>query len=270
MGAGPGQVTAELTTHFKHVVASDINTTHLAVAEHRLASLISSQQVILVPCPAEEIAKIHAQCSADLIAAAECFPLVDAKVAVDAFSQVLRPNGTLAIWFYGRPIFAESEYAGKCQPLLNSILDLQFAKIIKKCPPQQKTSWERATNRMASWLDDIKLDSDVWRDIERRKWSNQHPMPFYGSEACDFEIVRSTSIAEGERTVEIQDATFWERQWDLAGVKRFVSANLPYFDELEVDDRVEALYKDLERAMDGEDQVRKITWPVVCMLASKK
>ena len=270
VGTGPGQVAAELSSHFSTVVASDINITHLAVAEDRLGSLVSSHKVRLVRCSAEEVAESHPPCSTDLIVAAECFPLIDSSRAIQAFWTILKPNGTLAIWFYGRPIFAESEYANKCQPLLESILDLSFSKVIKEGGPQHRAGWKRATDRMTSFLDDIELKSDVWRDIERRKWNSKHAMSFYGPEACDFEITPSSAIGVEEKVVEKQEPGFWERRWDLGGVKRFVLANLPTFDEENQDERVETEYKKLGQAMGGEDAKRKITWPVVLILASKK
>lgn len=146
VGTGPGQVATELASHFSRVVASDVNTTHLAVAGHRLGSLISSHKVNLVQCSAEEIASSHPACSTDLIVAAECLPLIDASRAIHAFSTILKPNGTLAIWFYGRPIFAEPEFVSECQPLLESILDLTFSKVIKGGGPQEKAAWKRATD----------------------------------------------------------------------------------------------------------------------------
>ena len=270
VATGPGQVAAELSSHFNHVIASDINPTHLAIAEQRLGLLVSSQKVSLVHCSAEEIADAHPPSSVDLIAAPECFPLIDAARAMQAFSTLLKPSGTLAIWFYGRPIFAEPEYAIQCQPLLESILDLSFSKAIKGGGPQRKAGWKRATDRMASFLDDIELKSDVWRDVERRKWNAQHAMPFWGPEACDFEITPMSAVQAGEKVVEKQDASFWERRWDVGGVRGFVLANLPTFDAERQDERVESKYKELEQAMGGEGAIRKITWPVVLILASKK
>lgn len=269
VGTGPGQVATELASHFSRDFASDINTTHLAVAEHRLGSLISSHQVNLVQCSAEEIASSHPACSTDLIVAAECLPLIDASRAIHAFSTILKPNGTLAIWFYGRPIFAEAEFASECQPLLESILDLTFSKVIKGGGSQEKAAWKRATDRMTSFLDDVELTSDVWRDVERRTWNAKHAMPFYGPEVCDFEITRSSAIKEAEKVVEKQEAGFWERRWNPAGVKRFVLANMPTFDADQQDERVESKYQELAQAMGGETAIRSITWPVVLILASK-
>ncbi|RDW91709.1 hypothetical protein BP5796_02874 [Coleophoma crateriformis] len=270
VGTGPGQVAAELAVHFKGVVASDINASHLAVASHRLDSLVSSQVVKLAQSTAETLTNIHAECSVDLITAAECLPLIDAEKAVQAFSTILRPNGTLAIWFYGRPIFAEADAARRCQPLLESILDMVYSTTVNGGGPQRKEAWKRATDRMASFLDDIELKDDTWQHVERRKWNSEYAMPFYGSDACDFEITLSSKIGPGEKEVKYKDLQFWERQWDLAGVRRFVQALLPAFDRNNNDDVVEGKYKELEEAMGGEGAVRKITWPVVLILASKK
>ena len=123
---------------------------------------------------------------------------------------------------------------------------------------------------MASFLDDVELKGEVWRDVQRRKWNADHPMPFYGAKACDFEVEHSSAVASGETDVAKQDAGFWERRWDLAGVRRFLMANLPGFDQEKSDETVEAKYEDLGQEMGGEGAVKKISWPVVLILASKK
>lgn len=94
-------------------------------------------------------------------------------------------------------------------------------------------------------------------------------MPFYGPEACDFGIETSSAVSEGEKTTEVEDMTYWERSWDIDGVRRFVSVNLPTFDGGKNDRRVEELYNDLMESMGAEGAIRKITWPVVLILASK-
>lgn len=120
-------------------------------------------------CSAEKLADAQPPCSTDLIVVPECIGLFDASTATEAFSKVLKPKGTLAIWFYGRPIFAEPEYAIKCQPLLESILDTLYSELFKGAGPQQKAGWKRATDGMTSFLDDVELKSDVWRDVKRHK-----------------------------------------------------------------------------------------------------
>lgn len=95
-------------------------------------------------------------------------------------------------------------------------------------------------------------------------------MPFYGPEACNFEITPSSAVGPHEEVVEKEDASFWERRWDLDGVKRFVLAILPTADEKQQDERLTSKYTELKQAMGGETAIRKITWPLVLILASKK
>jgi len=95
-------------------------------------------------------------------------------------------------------------------------------------------------------------------------------MPFYGPEACDFEITRSSAIGEEDKVVEKQEASFWERRWNLAGVKWIVLANMPTFNKDHQDGMVENKCKELELAMGGETAIRSITWPVILILASNK
>jgi hypothetical protein len=45
---------------------------------------------------------------------------------------------------------------------------------------------------------------------------------------------------------------------------------IPAFYEFVKDDVVEGMFKELGEAMGGEGAVRKITWPVVLVLATKK
>jgi trans-aconitate 3-methyltransferase len=270
IGTGPGQVAAELTQQFQHVLATDSNPTHLEVAAHRLTALITAKKVSLAECSAEGTADPVSASSVDLITAAECFPLVDAATALQAFRTVLRPRGTVAIWFYGRPAFAEPEFTPTCQPLLDRILDICFTPAIKGSGPQRKLAWKRATDRMASFLDDVELPASEWEDVRRYKWNTHLPMPFYGAGACNFDITPSSAVAETEIVSMIDDLAIWERGWDVADARRFVLANLPTFDEANEDDTVRGLYKELETAMGGSGAKRKITWPVVLILGSKK
>lgn len=57
----------------------------------------------------------------------------------------------------------------------------------------------------------------------------------------------------------------------MSEVRRFVDANLPTFKStVTQDEELEELYRKLEQAMGGEAVKRKIAWPVVLLLASRK
>ncbi|KAL8765287.1 MAG: hypothetical protein Q9194_006616 [Teloschistes cf. exilis] len=195
---GPGQVAAELSNHFDHAIASDLNPTHLEVAAHRLSSLTSSGKISLQRSSAEEIPTHYPSGSADFIAAADprC-PLAIAET-----------ERTIVMWFYGRPVFAEAEYAGACQPLLNAKLNISFALALTDVEPTEKAGWKRAMDRMASFLDDVDVSSEVWRDVERWKWYAQHPLPFHEPEACGFNVTTSSADNVEEKVVEEEDSEF--------------------------------------------------------------
>lgn len=66
--------------------------------------------------------------------------------------------------------------------------------------------------------------------------SGENAMPSTRCHFTDQKLAISRSrellaIEAAENLVEKQEADFWERQRNLAGVKRFVLANLPTFDE---------------------------------------
>lgn len=110
IGTGPGQVAAELYKHFPTVYASDTNATHLAVAATHLEKARLKDRVTWMECGAEGLSSIYPPASASLLTVAECLPLLDVPKAMSTFAHLLQPDGTPAVWFYGRPAFSEPEY----------------------------------------------------------------------------------------------------------------------------------------------------------------
>jgi len=98
IACGPGQVAAELAKHFKHVVASDPNPEHTSVAKKRLES-DGKDHVSYVVTLGEDIAQHTEPGSVDLITVGEAIALMDMPRFLDAASAVLKPGGTLALWF---------------------------------------------------------------------------------------------------------------------------------------------------------------------------
>ncbi|KAL8902657.1 MAG: hypothetical protein Q9207_004495 [Kuettlingeria erythrocarpa] len=120
VGCGTGRVAAELALHYPHIIASDVEADHLAVAKSCLTSLPGS--ISYTHSRAEELASHHPPSSADLIAAAEVVVLMDRDAGLASFSQILKPGGTLAVWFYGRPTFSDSTLFAHAQPILDKIM----------------------------------------------------------------------------------------------------------------------------------------------------
>ena len=274
IGTGPGQVAAELCKYFNTVIASDTNSTHLAVAATRLEKAGVNGKVTWTESGAEDLSSKYPSGSANLLTVAECLPLLDVPRAMNTFAHLLQPDGTLAIWFYGRPAFTEPEFVATCQPILNDILDLTFAKVIKGGNSVHKAAWKRATDTLQSWLDNVVLSPDIWRDIYRYKWNAHLPMPVVGPNACDFAIEPTSNIDEKtEKVVKEEDPQFWAESWDVGEVRRFVECLIPSFEEQKAKggyQHIETKYQELERAMGGKDAKRAFTWPVVLILATRK
>ncbi|KAJ7047034.1 S-adenosyl-L-methionine-dependent methyltransferase [Mycena alexandri] len=272
VGTGPGNVAAQLATRFSKVVASDNNATHLAVAQHRLVQL---SRVSFFQAASEDLADHFPNGSVDLVTAAECLPLVDAEVAVDGFARLLRPGGTLAAWFYGRPAFAASgPDAARCQALLDQTFSLAYQQVIRGGGPGAQQGWKRATTRLVSWLDDVGFPAAQWESVERWKWNTHALMCFYDPEvACDIPVERISYIdAARELVVEERDTNFWAARWDVAAVRRFLDVALPGFKAIleTAEPEFGALFSQLEAAMGGPSAIHDITWPVVLILATRK
>ena len=271
VGTGPGQVAAEIATRFNHVIASDNSGANLTAAMSRLADLSAAHKVCFANDPAEELPRRYPAERADSITVAGCMLLLDVKSAMVSFVTLLKPGGTIAIIFYGRPSFAEPEYAARCQPILDDILTTSYGKYINSGDPARQAAIRSVVEGIVSFLDTIKLDELAWEDVIRHKWNPDRPMCFFDPIVCDFELDLSLKVDEEEKVIEKIDLNFWAEDWDLEGVKHFVQTNLLVKQELnEGDEELNAKYTELELAMGGDEATRKITWPVVLILATKK
>lgn len=212
VGTGPGQVAGMLMQRFKHVVASDMEQTHLNICKHRTASGAYADQMTFVLCKGEELAAHVPPGSADAVFSGEALALMDFNKAVESFAKVLKPGGTLAVWYYGRPMFAEGDSSTLCQSLYKEIANRQFGRIIKGGPPAKTAFWKDTTDCMASWLDSVRFSEAQWKDVRRHKWNTHGKMTFYDEAACDFKFEVSSAITEGEIVSEKRDEDLWAEQ----------------------------------------------------------
>lgn len=266
VGTGPGNVAEVLGAHFDKVVASDPSGSPTAVAQKRLAGL----NVTLEQCRAEDLATRmgpDGHGKVDLIALAECIPLMDAEKALSGFAKLLRPGGTLAIWFYGKPIFV-GEGQEKSQQIYNQIAGKAFSRIF----PIKDTIWQRAYTVMAAWLDDIGFPSEDWKDVERIKWNHDKSLSFLPEEYFDFEIKYKNTVTPDEKVEERVDRDFWAKEeCGVDWVEGYVDAQYPWeTTNDEVRAQLKPMYKELEEAMGGQGSKTKIGWPVVLLLATRK
>lgn len=168
VGCGPGQVTATLASRFKVVHGSDPDS--FIVNEAR-ESHKAIPNIDFEVCAAEDLAKPKTGCegTADMVTVAEAIPIMNADAALAAFATLLQPGGTLAIWFYGGPIFnspgaaENSEMVKRVQALFRHItsrsLDQVRATVGADLIPAEST--------LLSWLDNIAFDPASFQDVRR-------------------------------------------------------------------------------------------------------
>ncbi|KAI3396530.1 hypothetical protein diail_12054 [Diaporthe ilicicola] len=270
IGTGSGSAIGPLSETFEHVVASDSDPTSLNFAKHRHSNLPPGKLSFTLS-RGEDLLGHHPADSFDLITCAETFPLMDTAQALNNVSALLQPGGTLAIWFYGPPFFTEDDFAPKCQPLLDSIMDHNFRPVVSGGGVVRQQSWKRAADGKASWLDYIPFDKGDWEDVQRRKWNTHARLSFFTPAACDFPVEPSNNVSEGEFTSEERDDSFWQVRWDVEMLRKFVNASFPKpKGTFGPDDTMENMFAQLADEMGGRGVERNLSWPAVLILASKK
>lgn len=274
VGTGPGNIAERLLRYYDHVVGSDLNPQALAAAPH-LVSADLINRLTLVHSPAEGLANegvvtVGGGGKTDLLTVSECIPLLDAPRALAAFGTLLRPGGTLAIYFYGRPIFT----GGSDPARLDALYDRLATRICSFLLPFKGTPGfpvhQRAAEALVSQLDSIALPSEEWADVVRYKWNLDVPLLFNSREGYDFDFVHVDRREEGETTKEIRDRTWWQDEWDADRVKAYLDSVYPGY-KAKAGSRygeVEQGIEELREALSGGAVT--VSFPVALILATKK
>ncbi|KAG6361926.1 hypothetical protein INS49_010155 [Diaporthe citri] len=203
VGCGPGQVVSALAEKFSRVHGSDPNAFIISKAREAFKAF---RNVSLEVGKAEAVISANKDRAgtADLITAAECIPLMDIDAAMSAFAKLLRPAGTLAIWFYGGPIFAipgldeHSPEVTGVQALFQEILNRSYDEF----RPFKGSVLEKPCTMIESWLDNVAFDPAQFKDVERVKWNTDRELHMLGRDAIGFDMKHINLIGEGEIVVD--------------------------------------------------------------------
>jgi NAD(P)-dependent dehydrogenase (short-subunit alcohol dehydrogenase family) len=254
-------------------VGSDINASVLDAAPSIVPDEVL-QRMTFIHAPAEAVAEktpaeVGGRGTTDLVVVSECMPLLDQAASLRAFHTLLRPGGSLAIYFYGRAVFVDGD-ADKC----NEIYDKIATRICTFSQPIKGTSGLpfhlRASEALLSELDSIPIPTEDWESVERHKWNCDHPLLFNSLAGFDFDFSPVDRRAKGELTKGVIDRNFWQVEWDLDDIKNFLDSVYPNYHD-KVGSRyaeLESMFEELHAAMGKEK--RKITFPLVLILATKK
>ncbi|KAF2209154.1 hypothetical protein CERZMDRAFT_100671 [Cercospora zeae-maydis SCOH1-5] len=273
VGTGPGNIAARLAHYYVRVVGSDVNAKALAAAP-TLISEPAVSRMTFVQSPAEQLSsgivpRELGNGKTDLVVVSECMPLLDRVKSLEAFHTLLRPSGTLAIYFYGRPLFAD----GEDRMALNDLYDCIATRICTFLLPfvgsPAETFHLRAAETMGSWMDNIAFNTGDWESVQRYKWNSNVDLLFNSRSGYDFELKRVDRRGEGEITTEKIDSQYWQHEWDVEDVANYLRSVYPNYRE-KAGERyadIEGMLEELEKAMGGK---RKVTFPVSLILATKK
>lgn len=198
---------------------------------------------------------------------------MDTPAGLGSFATLLRSGGTLAAWFYGRPTFADGGLFARAQPLVDEIMWRNWAKVIRPSGQQRMWGFRRCADAMASWLDYVDFDPQVWDKVERWKWNTHGTLPFFGEEAGGWPVTPASNVKQGvEEVREVRDDGFWGNDWDVGTLKEYFRVLYPGFQDALAggDKQIDALFRELTREMGGEEKVVKFTWPAALLLATKR
>ncbi|KAI0147574.1 S-adenosyl-L-methionine-dependent methyltransferase [Xylariaceae sp. FL1272] len=277
VGTRPGNIAQRLLPYFDLVVGSDVSVDALAVARS-MTPVEARDRLIFIESPAEELETAPLPETAgvgktDLLLVSECMPLLDASKALESFNKMLRPGGTLAIYFYGRPIFLGAD-AEDCNRLWERLADsaVQCFHPIKDTP--SFPFYHRSATTMHSWLDNIALPPQSWVNVERIKWNYHSPLSFCGQGGYDFGLEAVDRTQPREKKKEFIEPSFWSREMNATEVEAYLSSVLPgYCDRPNSDTRLEEIHEliqTLQKVMGGEGLTRQVTFPVSLILATKR
>lgn len=273
VGTGPGNIAARLTKYFDLVVGSDINGGALEAAP-AVVSGDALKRMAFVHSPAEAVAhstpaQYGGQGTTDLVTVSECMPLLDAPGALKAFHTLLRPGGTLAIYFYGPALFTDTKL-----DVCNAIYDQIATRICTFNQPMKGSPGFpfhlRAGEALLSEMDSLAIPAEEWASIERTKWNCDHPLLFNSKAGFDFDWTPVDRRGPNERTFEISDRTFWEHRWGINEIRSYLDSVYPNWRDKAGTKaaELEPLFEQLARALN--DEKTKVTFPVVLILATKK
>lgn len=269
VGCGPGQVASALAGKFSRVVGSDPNAYIISVARETFQGFgnvnfeVGKAEAIISPNEDREG-------TADLITAAECIPLTDIDAAMSAFAKLLRPGGTLAIWFYGSPIFAspglseDSPEATGVQTLFQVILNRSYDEF----RPFKGGVLERPCTMINSWLDNVAFDPAQFKAVERVKWNTDRELNMLGRDAMDFNMKHINLIGENEIVVDegVDRSFLLKENVTLEWAKGFIDSAIAREKDY-ITEEVKEMLGSLKRRMEGNTW--HASWPAVLLLATK-
>ena len=260
-GCGGGIAASFLVAKFEHLFLSDPSAKAIASAKSNLenASCSSGSRVSFRQSPAEDISWLEPG-SMDMVTIGAAIHWTNPELAVRAAATVLRPGGTLAIWYYnGHPYFAD-----------NPAADRIFDEIMERWGKQAKqpgSESEKSLFVSNTELDCVPLPEEFFESGAKRIKINTQ------GRSDAFALVRSKARSKHESQVGVNDVLeyrevpgSWETIADVDWLQGYIQSLQPTISTASCAD----LWKQLEGALDGEKRTTRLVWSTVLLLATRK
>jgi len=209
VGTGPGNIAARMLRRYERVIGSDVNEAALNAAP----ALIPADQLArlsFVKVGVEELATKmpEAYGAADLVVVSECMSLLDAPAALGSFAALLRPGGVVAIYFYGRSLFASGDFTADvaCDTAYERVATRVSQLLWPLVGTPRYLAYKWGSEVLSSYMDNIAVPATEWEAVERHKWNCHRPLLFAVVEGYDFPVVPGADQrGEGESTFDKVD-----------------------------------------------------------------
>lgn len=256
IATGPGMAARELATKFEHVVGVDFNPNFVKVA----GSLSQNyNNVEFKEAVAEDLSQF-ADNSFDMVFIAEAAHWFENE-AFEEVGRVLKPNGTLAMWFYGTPFVKGNHVASK---LLRDCV-YRFGRAI----PYSELI-DASYQRITSGLDCCKLPENYFAPGSKRLRVNYKECNLvpHGAFPCRVALPPYQIPIEDE-FIYLDDPDFLTTTRPWYWIKEFMKVLIP-MEDIDFDKLMEEEFTQLEKELGDQTDGVKFSWAVSMVIAHKR
>jgi trans-aconitate 3-methyltransferase len=260
VGAGPGEMSFELSKKFAHVIVGDPSPKSQAIAKDLLgpANDNASSEKPKFAFLNETIEECSLpDASVDAIWACTMMHWTEPEKAVETMARILKPGGTVFIAAAGIPRFEE-----KIQKLWFEFMDAGIAHSAKNRDP---TNVRRTLEIADNGYDSIAFPEPVWRPGVQRIKLNTRGIPdiWLLSPQASKDVTPVSRVGPNDKLEDITD-----KEWFYDGTYEAIKANAMSYPFARGHPRVEDYLAKIEKALDGGSC--EAWWPVSIIMATKK
>ncbi|KAI9048780.1 hypothetical protein LZ554_007611 [Drepanopeziza brunnea f. sp. 'monogermtubi'] len=262
VGAGAGIASQELASRFRTVIVSDPNEDYIRAAAARLTASSSPH----LGLPKEErftfLRESGEQSSVrtgtvDVLVVCEAIHFMDIDRAMREFARQLKPGGTLAISYYGRPHVRDDARA-------RSVWDRMF-DVWAEGNFERSEVFRRAFRNGVTGLDNVPFSPEFWEEGARRVKTNTGGRADAFLMSARYRDSFPSRLGDGDVVQWVEEDQDWVDEVDLQGLKGVFASFIP----APADDKIKGLWAEMEDAVKSDKRV-KITWPFVQLLATRR